>query len=68
MLTIGYLIDIFVARNNHVGFPMTLLTPDNMASILKATLAIQVTYYATILCIKTSILFTYLRFGTSFIA
>ncbi len=46
-----------------MGYPLSMLTPDNMIAILKATLAIQVTYYAIIFCIKTSILFTYLRFG-----
>ncbi len=29
----------------------------------KMTLSIEVMYYANIFCIKTSILFTYLRFG-----
>ncbi|KAH8880600.1 integral membrane protein, partial [Thozetella sp. PMI_491] len=65
VLTIGYLIDIFVGRNNHMGFPATMLTLDNMTAIIKATLAIQVSYYTIIFCIKTSILFTYLRFALS---
>ncbi|KAK3325943.1 hypothetical protein B0H66DRAFT_143991 [Apodospora peruviana] len=65
LFTIGYLIDIFILRNNHVGFPMTMLTPQNMINFIKATLAIQVMYYIIICCIKVSILFTYLRFAVS---
>ncbi|KAK0636423.1 integral membrane protein [Bombardia bombarda] len=65
LLTIGYLIDIFILRNNHLGFPVTMLTLDNMINFIKATLAVQVMYYANIFCIKTSILFTYLRFAVT---
>jgi hypothetical protein len=37
VLIIGYLIDIFILRNNHVGFPMTMLTVDNMISLIKVS-------------------------------
>ncbi|KAM7193121.1 hypothetical protein V8F33_007993 [Rhypophila sp. PSN 637] len=65
LLTIGYLINIFILRNNHIGFPIAYLTPENMVTFIKATLAIQVMYYVNICCIKTSILFTYLRFAVT---
>lgn len=65
ILIIGYVIDLFIMKQNHIGYPMTLLTPENMTSMIKTTLAIQLMYYAIVCCIKTSILFTYLRFGTS---
>lgn len=35
ILIIGYLIDLFILERNHVGYPMTLLTPDNMISEIK---------------------------------
>lgn len=62
-MTVGYLVDIFIARDHGLGLPMTTLTLDNMVMFLKVTLAIQVMYYANIFCIKTSIVLTYLRFG-----
>ncbi|KAK3685176.1 hypothetical protein B0T22DRAFT_482166 [Podospora appendiculata] len=65
VFTIGYLIDIFVLRNNHLGFPMTMLTPDNMINFIKTTLAVQVMYYTIVFCIKTSIVYTYLRFAVT---
>ncbi|KAK3328240.1 hypothetical protein B0T19DRAFT_185595 [Cercophora scortea] len=65
VFTIGYLIDIFILRNNHLGFPMTMLTPDNMTNFIKTTLAVQVMYYTIVFCIKTSIVYTYLRFAVT---
>jgi len=65
LMTIGYLIDIFIARDHGLGLPMNTLTLDNMVMFLKVTLAIQVMYYANVFCIKTSIVLTYLRFGMS---
>ncbi|KAK5657831.1 hypothetical protein OQA88_2904 [Cercophora sp. LCS_1] len=56
---------LFILRENHIGFPILYLTPDNMVAFIKTTLAIQVMYYANICCIKTSILVTYLRFAVS---
>lgn len=35
ILIIGYLIGIFVMKHNHIGFPMALLTPENMTSLMK---------------------------------
>ncbi|KAB5543089.1 hypothetical protein GE09DRAFT_1244464 [Coniochaeta sp. 2T2.1] len=63
VLIIGYVINLFVMKHNHMGYPMTMLTPDNMTAMIKTTLAIQLMYYAIVCCIKTSILFTYLRFA-----
>ncbi|KAM7204710.1 hypothetical protein V8F20_003494 [Naviculisporaceae sp. PSN 640] len=65
LLTIGYLVNIFILREHHIGFPIIYLTPDDMVIFIKATLAIQVMYYVNISCIKISILFTYLRFAVT---
>ncbi|KAK0619013.1 hypothetical protein B0T14DRAFT_198870 [Immersiella caudata] len=64
-LTIGYLVNLFILKQNHLGFPITMLAPENMTSFIKVTLAVQVMYYANIFCIKTSICLTYLRFAVS---
>ncbi|KAK0613440.1 hypothetical protein B0T14DRAFT_279281 [Immersiella caudata] len=64
-LTICYVIMLFILRENHIGFPMTKLTPNDMVDFIKTTLAIQVLYYVNIFCIKTSILCTYLRFAVT---
>ena len=42
-LTIGYLINLFVGRAANMGYPMTLITPDNMISILKVCLIQPIT-------------------------
>ncbi|POS71273.1 integral membrane protein [Diaporthe helianthi] len=63
--TIGYMVEILILRANHVGFPASTLTTDNMLHILQTTLAIEVTYYLIIGFIKTSILCMYLRFAVS---
>jgi hypothetical protein len=60
---IGYMIEILVLRANHVGFPASTLTTDNMLGILQTTLAIEVNYYLIVAFIKTSIICMYLRFG-----
>ncbi|KAK3942531.1 hypothetical protein QBC46DRAFT_362537 [Diplogelasinospora grovesii] len=62
IFTIGYVVDIFVLRANHLGFPMTML---KLTEDTQATLAIQVMYCANIFCIKTSILYTYVRFAVT---
>lgn len=62
--TVGYMIEILILRANHVGFPASTLTKDNMLGLLQTTLAIEVTYYLIVGFIKTSILCMYLRFGT----
>lgn len=61
--TIGYMIEILILRADHVGFPASTLTVDNMLGILQTTLAVEVTYYLIVGFIKTSILCMYLRFG-----
>lgn len=63
LLTLGYLIVILIDRDNHVGFPATDLTTDEMLTQVKLTLAIEVIYYMIVGSIKTSILYMYLRFG-----
>ncbi|KAK0702366.1 integral membrane protein, partial [Lasiosphaeris hirsuta] len=65
MLTICYVIMLFILRTNHIGFPKATLNPGNMVAFIKTTLAIQVMYYTNIFCIKTSILLTYVRFAVS---
>ncbi|KAK4449144.1 hypothetical protein QBC34DRAFT_438567 [Podospora aff. communis PSN243] len=65
ILTICYVVMLFILRENHIGFPMTKLTPDDMVGFIKTTLAIQVLYYVNVFCIKTSILSTYLRFAVT---
>ncbi|KAK1755418.1 hypothetical protein QBC47DRAFT_360341 [Echria macrotheca] len=64
-LTICYVIMLFVLRHNHVGFPSSTLSADNLSAFIKTTLAIQVLYYTNVFCIKTSILLTYLRFAVT---
>lgn len=61
--TIGYMIEILILRANHVGFPASTLTTNNMLELLQTTLAVEVTYYLIVGFIKTSILCMYLRFG-----
>lgn len=66
LLTLGYTFTLgIVGKAVHIGFPMTLLSLAELVTFMKMTLAIQVMYYANIFCIKTSILFTYLRFAVS---
>jgi hypothetical protein len=57
------MIEILILRANHVGFPASTLTTNNMLEMLQTTLAVEVTYYLIIGFIKISILCTYLRFG-----
>ncbi|KAL8377935.1 hypothetical protein RB595_008563 [Gaeumannomyces hyphopodioides] len=61
----GYMAGMFVAKNDHMGLPMSNLTPVNMVNFLKTALAIQIIYSATLACIKASICFTYLRFAVA---
>nr|CAD71216.1 hypothetical protein [Neurospora crassa] len=63
-LTLGYLVNVILAAQNGIGLPMSTLTLQNMVNFLKIVLAIEVMYYVNVFCIKVSILFTYLRFGT----
>lgn len=63
VFNIGYMSEVLVAKANHIGFPAPLLTAENMVSLLKDALAIEVTYWIILGFIKISILCTYLRFG-----
>ncbi|ROW03068.1 hypothetical protein VMCG_05745 [Cytospora schulzeri] len=65
IFTIGYMGEILVGKANHVGFPASMLTVENMVNLLKDALAIEVTYYMILGFIKISILFMYLRFAVS---
>ncbi|KUI69605.1 hypothetical protein VM1G_05541 [Cytospora mali] len=65
IFSIGYMVEILVAKKNHIGFPASSLTLDNMFNLLKDALAIEVTYNITIGFIKISILCMYLRFAVS---
>lgn len=62
-LTIGYMLEIFLEKENRIGFPALTLTTDQMVNQLKVTLSIEVTYYCIVGFIKMSILYLYLRFG-----
>jgi len=37
ILTICYVIMLFILRENRIGFPMTTLTPDNMVGFIKVS-------------------------------
>ncbi|KAF6826827.1 integral membrane protein [Colletotrichum musicola] len=65
LFSIAYLIEVFVGKANHIGFPSGTLSLENMANLLKNTLAIQVTYYVCVSTIKISILCMYLRFAVT---
>lgn len=64
-LTLGYMAEILVARSNGIGFAATTLGFDQMVSLLKVALAVEVVYTVIVALIKISILFMYLRFGMS---
>ncbi|KAK3994340.1 hypothetical protein QBC44DRAFT_286084 [Cladorrhinum sp. PSN332] len=61
----GYLAEIIILKYNGTGHAITTLTIDNMLIMIKATLAIQCTYYACVNFIKFSILCMYLRFAVT---
>ncbi|KAF1847599.1 uncharacterized protein K460DRAFT_306970 [Cucurbitaria berberidis CBS 394.84] len=61
LLTVAYLITIFVLRDNGMGFSGRVLKPEQMVNQIRTTLAIEIIYYFTINAIKVSILFFYLR-------
>lgn len=65
VLTIAYLVNLFIGKSYHFGFPMQMLSLDDMVNIMKGTLVIECLYYGIIFCVKTSICFTYLRFALS---
>ena len=63
VFSIGYMAEILVAKANHIGFPASTLTVENMTNILKNVLAIEITYNTIVGFTKISILCMYLRFG-----
>ncbi|KAI1504732.1 hypothetical protein F5X99DRAFT_432503 [Biscogniauxia marginata] len=65
LFTIGYLVTIFIGQANGMGMPMTTLTLENMTDLLKGVYAIELLYYACVVCIKSSIVFMYNRFAIS---
>lgn len=64
-LTVGWLACLAVAVANHVGFPTIYLSAANIRAVTKDALAMQVIYYVNICLIKSSIVFTYLRFAVT---
>lgn len=63
IFTIGYLVTIWILRDNGMGFSGKTLSLDQMTNLVKTTLAIEIMYYINIFSIKASILFFYLRIG-----
>ncbi|ROV89366.1 hypothetical protein VPNG_10127 [Cytospora leucostoma] len=63
VFNIGCMVEVLVARANHIGFPASTLTINNMLSLLKVALALEVTYHIILGFIKISILCLYLRFA-----
>ncbi|KAK7728889.1 hypothetical protein SLS53_009352 [Cytospora paraplurivora] len=63
IFNIGCMVEVLVARANHIGFPAATLTINNMLSLLKVALALEVTYHIIVGFVKISILCLYLRFA-----
>ena len=63
IFTIGYLVAIWILRDNGMGFSGKTLSLEEMTNLVKATLAIEIMYYIIIFSIKASILCFYLRIG-----
>ncbi|KAF2001516.1 integral membrane protein [Amniculicola lignicola CBS 123094] len=63
--TIGYLVEIYVLRDNGMGFSGLLLQLDQMLALIKTTLAVEITYYIIVYAIKVSILMFYLRIAVN---
>lgn len=61
----GYFAELLICRDNGIGMPAMSLSLDQIQNFIKATLAIQCTYYAAIAFIKISILCMYLRFAVT---
>jgi len=47
-----------------MGFSGKKLNLEQMMTLIKSTLAIEIIYYITVYCVKLSILLCYLRIGT----
>ncbi|KAJ4355717.1 uncharacterized protein N0V89_003737 [Didymosphaeria variabile] len=65
VFTLGYLICIWVLRDNGMGYSGKVLDLDQMRTLIQTTLAIQILYYLLVACVKISICFCYLRIATS---
>jgi hypothetical protein len=63
--TLGYLATIYVLRDNKMGFRLTEVSLEQAVTSLKVTYAIESIYYVCINTIKASIVFFYLRIGTT---
>lgn len=63
VFTIGYMLEILLNKEAHIGFPASTLTAGMKIKQLQLTLAIEATYYMIVGSIKTSIIYLYLRFG-----
>jgi hypothetical protein len=65
LFTLGYLVSIFVLRENGMGFRGAEVTFEQATISLQVTYAIEVLYYLCVNAIKISIVFFYLRIGKS---
>ncbi|KAF2270070.1 hypothetical protein CC78DRAFT_557482 [Lojkania enalia] len=65
VFTVAYMIDIYILRENGMGFSGANLSLDQMIRSIKITLSIEIIYYASIYCIKVSIFMFYLRIAAS---
>ncbi|KAI0884289.1 uncharacterized protein GGS22DRAFT_189417 [Annulohypoxylon maeteangense] len=65
IFTIGYLVALFVEKDNGLGYSMSMLTNDDMESQLKIAFAVEIIYYFVITSVKSSIVFMYDRFAIS---
>lgn len=63
VFTIGYMLEILLNKEAHVGFPASTLTPGMKIRQMQLALAIETTYYIIVGSIKASIVYLYLRFG-----
>ncbi|KAF2838202.1 hypothetical protein M501DRAFT_1011818 [Patellaria atrata CBS 101060] len=61
IFTVGYLAEIIVGKHYGMGISGQFLNLDQMTANLKNTVAVEITYYIILYCIKVSILLLYLR-------
>ncbi|KAF1967732.1 hypothetical protein BU23DRAFT_515751 [Bimuria novae-zelandiae CBS 107.79] len=65
IFTLGYMVAIWIARNNGMGYSGKVLQLYQMRNLVQLTLAIQIIYYVLIAFIKISICFCYLRIAAN---
>jgi hypothetical protein len=65
LFTLGYLVTIYVLRDNKMGFRLSEVSLEQAVTSLKVTYAIESIYYVCVNTIKVSIVFFYLRIGTT---